>query len=69
MGQTKVYTPVGGDTEEEEKMAPMAKETKQKWKLLMGPMVASSWLSKDYSAPTEETISLVGKMVEMLGAT
>ena len=35
----------------------------------MDPIVESSWLSKDYLAPIEETISLVGKMVEMPGTT
>ena len=50
-------------------MAPMAKETKQKGNLTMDPMVESSWQSKEYSTPTKEKISLVWKMVEMLGTT
>ena len=69
MGQTEVYMLVGGDNEEEEKISPMAKETKRKWKLLMDPMVETSWRSKNYSAPIVEKMSLVGNMVEMPGTT
>ena len=69
MGQSKVYTLVGDDTKEEEKMAPMAKETKQKWKLLMDPMVENSGRSKNSSTPIVDTMSLVGNMVEMPGIT
>ena len=35
----------------------------------MGPMVTSVWKSKDYSAPVEEIISLVGKSTGMPEAT
>ena len=31
----------------------------------MGPMVSSGWNSKDYSAPVEESVSLVGKSMVM----
>ena len=31
----------------------------------MDPTIESSWQSKEYSTPTEETILLEGKMVEM----
>ena len=61
MGQSKVYMPVGGGTEDEEKMAPVAKETKQKGELTMDPMVESSLRSKEDLALAEETIPLVGK--------
>ena len=47
----------------------MANKTEEKGKLSMDPMVESLWRSKDYSATIEETISLVGKIVEMPGAT
>ena len=35
----------------------------------MGPMVTLGWKSKDYSAPTEESVSLVGKSTGMLETT
>ena len=35
----------------------------------MGHMVTSGWKSKDYLAPTEETISLVGKSMGVPEAT
>ena len=35
----------------------------------MGPMVTSWWESKDYLAPVEETVSLVGKSMGMPMAT
>ena len=47
----------------------MAKETKQKGKLPMDPMVEPLWRSKHYLVPAKETISLVRKIVEMLGTT
>ena len=31
----------------------------------MGPMVTSGWKSKDYVAPTEESVLLVGKSTGM----
>ena len=40
----------------------------EKGKLSIGRMVGSRWESKDYSFPTRETISLVGKSMGMLGA-
>ena len=46
-------------------MAPVAKETKQKGKLTIDPMVEASWRSKEYSSLAKETISLVEKIVEM----
>ena len=33
----------------------------EKGELSLGPMVTSGWKSKDYSAPAEESVSLVGK--------
>ena len=69
MGQCKVYTPVGGDSEDEEKMSLVATETKQKGKLTIDPMMEFSWRSKEYSAPIEETTLLMARMVEMLGTT
>ena len=59
VGQTKIYKRVAEDVDVEEKLAPMAKETKQKGKLTMDPMLESSWRSKEFSAPTEETKSLM----------
>ena len=35
----------------------------------MGPMVTSGEKSKDYSAPTEESVSLVGKSIGMPATT
>ena len=58
-----------GGTEEVKKMAPVANKTKEKGGISMGPMVTSGWKSKDYSAPTKETISLVGKSTGMPEAT
>ena len=37
----------------------------EKGELSMGPMVTSGWKSKDYSAPAEESVSLVGKSTGM----
>ena len=36
-------------------------EKEEKGELSLGPMVTSGWTSKDYSAPAEESVSLVGK--------
>ena len=36
-------------------------EKEEKGELSLGPMVTSGWKSKDYSAPAEESVSLVGK--------
>ena len=41
----------------------------EKGELSMGPMVTSGEKSKDYSAPTEESVSLVGKSTGMPEAT
>ena len=37
----------------------------EKGELSFGPMVALGWKSKDYSAPAEESVSLVGKSTGM----
>ena len=50
-------------------MAPAANKTEEKGEMLMGPMVTSAWKSMDYSAPIEETISLVDKSTGMLETT
>ena len=36
-------------------------QKEEKGKLSLDLMVTSGWKSKDYSAPTEESVSLVGK--------
>ena len=51
------------------KMAFVPKETEQKGKLSMDPMVESSWKSKDYSALAKETMSLVGESMGMTEVT
>ena len=48
-----------GSTEDME-MA-LVPEKGEKGEMSLGPMVTSGWKSKDYSAPAEESISLVGK--------
>ena len=35
----------------------------------MDLVIETSWKSKEYSGPMEDTISLVGKSAEMLGTT
>ena len=45
------------------KMA-LVPEKEEKGELSLGPMVTSGWKSKDYSAPAEESVSLVGKSTE-----
>ena len=47
-------------TEEMGKTA-LVPEKEEKGELSLGPMVTSGWKSKDYSAPAEESVSLVGK--------
>ena len=37
----------------------------EKGELSLGLMVMSGWKSKDYSAPTEKSVSLVGKSTRM----
>ena len=59
---------MGGDTADEGKIAPVASKTKKR-KLTMDPMVESSWLSKKYSTPVEETVLLVGKSTGMPSTT
>ena len=54
-----------GGIEEVKKMAFVPEELEQKGKLSMDPMVETSWKSTDFSAPTEESISLVGKSIGM----
>ena len=49
-----------GSTEDVGKTA-LAPEKEEKGELSLGPMVTSGWKSKDYSAPAEESVSLVGK--------
>ena len=55
--------------EEVNKMAFVPEKIEQKGKLSMEPMVESSWKSIDYSAPAEESISLVGKYMGMTSTT
>ena len=55
--------------EEVKKIAFVPEKTKQKGKLSMDPIVESSWKPTDYSAPVEESISLVGKSTGMLSTT
>ena len=66
--QTRVYVVV--EDTEEEKMALSASKSEENRKLWMYPIIETSWKkSKEYSIPMEDTISLVGKFVEMPGAT
>ena len=58
-----------GGAEEVKKMAFVPPKEEQKGKLSMDPMVEASWKSTDFSAPTEESISLVGKSMGMSSAT
>ena len=51
------------------KTAFVPKKTKQKGKLSMNPILESSWKSTDYLAPTEESISFVGKSKGMMSTT
>ena len=56
MGEPKVHTLVGEDIEDVKKIVFMPQKTEQIRKLSMDPMVESSWKSKNYSAPAEESI-------------
>ena len=56
-------------TEEVKKMAFVPEKTEQKGKPSMDPMVELSWKSTNYSTPTEDSISLVGKSMGMLNTT
>ena len=49
-----------GGTDDMGKMARVP-EKDEKGEPSLGPMVTSGWKSKDYSAPAEESVSLVGK--------
>ena len=53
-----------GSTENVGKMA-LVPPKEEKGELLLGPMVTSGWKSKNYSVPTEESVSLVGKSMGM----
>ena len=53
-----------GSTEDVGKTA-LVPEKEEKGELSMGLMVTSGWKSKDYSAPAEESVSLVGKSTGM----
>ena len=50
-------------------MAPVANKIEQKVKLVMDPMLQTLWKSKEYSTPTKESVSLVGKSTGMPGTT
>ena len=52
-------------TEDVKKMVFVLQKIEQKGKLSVDPMVESSWKSKDYLAPTKESISVVGKSTGM----
>ena len=55
-------------TDDVGKMA-LVPQKEEKGELSMGPMVMSGKKSKDYSAPAEESISLVGKSTGMSATT
>ena len=55
--------------EEVKKIAFVPEKTEQKQKLSMDPMVEISWKLTNYSGPTKESISLVGKSTVMLSIT
>ena len=57
-----------GSTEDMGKTALMPQK-EEKGGLSLGLMVTSGWESKDYSAPVEESVSLVGKSTGMPGTT
>ena len=65
--ESKVYVQEGEDIVIEKKIAPAATKTKEKGGIFLGPMVLLGWKSMAYSAPTKETISLVGKSTGMPG--
>ena len=69
MGESKVYARDGANIVIEKKTAFVANKTGEKGGMSMGPIVMSRWKSKDYSAPIEETISMVDKSMGMLEAT
>ena len=49
-----------GSTEDVGKTA-LVPQKEEKGELSLGPMVTPGWETKDYSAPAEESVSLVGK--------
>ena len=57
-----------GCTKDMGKMA-LVPQKEEKGELSLGPMVTSRGKSKDYSAPIEESVSLVGKSTEMPATT
>ena len=69
MPSSKVYAHDGEDIVIEKKMAPAASKAEEKGELSMGPMISSTWTSKDYSVSVEEFVSLVGKSTGMPGTT
>ena len=62
---TRDYEAEDDDAKDMKQMAFVPQEKEQKGKLLMDPMVESSWKSKGFSVPIEETIALVGKSTSM----
>ena len=69
IGQFRVYVQkIGNDIEEVKKMA-FVPFNPEKGKMSMDPMVGNSWKSKESSAPTKESASLVGKFAGMLRTT
>ena len=44
-------------------------EKEEKGELSLGPMVTPGWESKDYLAPVEESVSLVGKSTRIPATT
>ena len=63
--QTKFHVVV--EDVEEGKIALVARKNNEKGKLQMDLIIDTSWISKDHSAPMEDSTSLVGKSVEMPG--
>ena len=59
----------GAGAEDMKNPAFVLKKTEQKGKLSVDPMVELSWKFADYSAPTEKSVSMVGKSMGMSSAT
>ena len=53
-----------GSTEDVGKTV-LVPQKEEKGELSLGPMVTPGWETKDYSAPAEESVSLVGKSTGM----
>ena len=68
-GFTKGFVAENDGAEYVAKMVFAPKKIEPKGKLLMDPLVESSWKLKDYSSLTEESILLVGKFMGMLEIT